>query len=97
MERSCTSPPQQLASTWDDSAGAPPMGVVLAGRKLQIDGLSDVPGGSSKVEWLIGNRVVGEDREYTVSATPRHNQRNGHPLTTRTAVSCRKQRRHQSR
>ncbi len=55
----------------DDSAGAPPTGVVPAGRKLQIDGLSDVPGGSSKVEWLIGNRVVGEDREYTVSASDR--------------------------
>ena len=55
----------------DDSAGRPPQGVVPAGRKLQIDGLVDVPNGSSKVEWLIHSRVVGEGREYTVSASDR--------------------------
>ena len=56
----------------DTSAGtAPPAGAVPAGWTLQIDGFDDVPGGSSMVEWLIGGRVVGEGREYTVSASDR--------------------------
>ena len=45
--------------------------VILPGWTLQIAGLADVPGGSSKVEWLLDDRVVGEGREYTVSASLR--------------------------
>ena len=45
--------------------------IIPAGWTLQIGGPADEPGGSSKVEWLIGGRVVGQGREYTVSESDR--------------------------
>ena len=55
----------------DTSAGTPPTGVVPAGWTLQIGGLANVQGGSSTVEWVIGGRVVGQGRQYTVSDSDR--------------------------
>jgi len=54
-------------------APAPTGNIIPAGWTLRIDGLTDVRGGSSKVEWLLNGRVpVGEDsREYTVSESDR--------------------------
>ena len=55
----------------ENSAGEAPTGIIPAGWTLQIGGLTDPRGGSSKVEWLIGSRVVGEGRQYTVSESDR--------------------------